>query len=205
MPITKRTITTYTNEEGFDFTFEPIDGTLKITETKDGYTAKYLTTENDPIDPREDDNIGNMICFHRNYCLGDKQDEISKDSFNSWEELETYLIKEKNAVVVLPLYLYDHSGISIRTCVHGQHSSWDCGQVGFIYATKKQLITEGITKNQLQKHLIGEVETYNSYISGDVYCTVRETYTKEKEKIDFDSVGNYIGYKYAVDALETDI
>ena len=38
--------------------------------------------------------------------------------------------------VILPLYLFDHSGISIST--GSFHDPWDSGQVGFIYASKEK-------------------------------------------------------------------
>jgi len=211
MGITKRV--TYVNEEGFEFRFEPISDTLKITETKDGYEARYLISDNDPCDPRNDDNIGVMVCFHKRYTLGDHDQKRNgkylvtetSDQFQGWQELEAYLRKENHAVVVLPLYLYDHSGISIRTYKHGYHANWDCGQVGFIYITKEKMKKEGMTKKQIEKYLIGEVETYDQYLQGDVYCIVCEKYNKDKEPIDYDTCGGYYGYEYAEKALATDI
>ena len=143
---------TYVNEEGFEFQFEPIENTLKITKTKDGYEARYLISDTDPTDPRSDDNIGIMVCFHKRYTLGDKTD-LTSDQFGGWAELEAYLKKELKAVVILPLYLYDHSGISIHTFKHGQHYSWDGGQVGFIYTTKEKMKKEGMAKKQIEEML----------------------------------------------------
>ena len=198
------TKTTYINDEGFSFTFEPIEGSLGIKKTKIGFEAKYLTPDNDPIDPREDENYSTMVCFHKNYKLGDETDLKSED-FNGWEELEKHLIEELKAVVVLPLYLYDHSGISMRTYRHGQHKDWDCGQVGFIYMTADDIREVGIKKSKAEQYLINEVETYNQYLTGDLYCIVKETYDQNKERIDYDVCGGYFGYEYAVKALETDI
>lgn len=50
--------------------------------------------------------------------------------------------------IILPLFLYDHSGITIST---GPFSCpWDSGQVGWIYAEKKKLIEEtGYTEAEL--------------------------------------------------------
>ena len=50
--------------------------------------------------------------------------------------------------VILPLYLYDHSGITMSTSVFS--CPWDSGQVGWIYAEKKKLIEEtGYTEAEL--------------------------------------------------------
>lgn len=86
---------------------------------------------------------------------------------------------EKNHVM-LPLYLYDHSGITMST---GKFSCpWDSGQVGFIYISHdkankeiggpefedKTVWTEAKTKRCL-KMLECDVETYDQYLTGDVY------------------------------------
>ena len=205
MPITK--VVKYIDENGFEFTFEPIQDTIKITEVKDGagYEARYLISDHDAESPREWDNFGTMLCFHKRYDLGDDTEGKTSEDFNGWEEVEAYLRKEKKAVVVLPLYLYDHSGISMRTYRHGQHASWDCGQVGFIYITAEALKKEGVTKAKAEKILIGEVETYDQYLRGDCYTLVKETYTANKTKIDHDTLGGFYGYEYAEKSLATDI
>lgn len=76
--------------------------------------------------------------------------------------------------MILPLYLYDHGGITIRTSSFS--CSWDSGQVGWIYVTKtrlrKELEVEQITKDiirQAEKILRAEVETYDQYLTGKVY------------------------------------
>lgn len=116
--------------------------------------------------PRSWDNLGKMICFHRRYKLGDNHN-FSADDFNSWEELENILRTEENAHTILPLSLYDHSGISMS--VGSPTCPWDSGRVGFIYITKDKVKSEGIDESKVEEYLIGEVETYNQYLTGDVY------------------------------------
>jgi hypothetical protein len=217
-----RKMITYVNDENFTFTFEPIEDTLKIKKTKTGFEAKYLTSDNNPIDPREDTNYSKMICFHDRYSLGDKhnykdfEDFIlslaveldiisSKDNDGNYELKELFEEIEKELVCILPLYLYDHSGISMKTFRHGQHKDWDCGQVGYIYLTKQGLKDYGFQKNKVEKYLIQEVEVYSQYLEGDCYCIVKENYNKDKEQVDYDVCGGYFGYEYAKKALETDI
>lgn len=53
-----------------------------------------------------------MICFHKRYELGDKHN-YSVDSFDSWAELEKQIRKDNDIVLIKPLRLYDHSGITI--------------------------------------------------------------------------------------------
>lgn len=133
-----------------------------------------LVQDENPESPREWDNLGTMACFHRRYDLGDKNITFSSDDFDGWSEMENYIWKKLNAAVVLPLYLYDHSGITINTT--GFNCRWDSGQIGFIYVTKDKLKEEfcvkRITKDVIDKatkNLISEVEIYDQYITGDVY------------------------------------
>jgi len=127
-----------------------------------------------PESPRTWSNLGTMACFHRRYSLGDKDIPFSSDDFNGWDEMEAYIYKELNALIVLPLYLYDHSGITINTT--GFSCRWDSGQIGFIYATKDAIMKEYDVKRirrelkeKVEKMLINEVEVYDQFITGDVY------------------------------------
>jgi len=125
-------------------------------------------------DPREAwDNLGTMICFHGRHNLGDKHD-YSHEDFDGWDDLQNYIEKKLGGVVILPLYLYDHSGITMNTT--GFSCSWDSGQVGFIYVSRETLLKEyggkKVTtklKERVTQYLIGEVEEYDKYLTGDVY------------------------------------
>jgi len=46
---------------------------------------------------------------------------------------------------------------------------------------------------------------WNQYLSGDVYEIIKETYDKEKNHLDHDSCWGFYGYKYALEALQTEI
>lgn len=123
--------------------------------------------DQDPIHPRREwDNLGTMVCFHRRYDLGDKTDYRSED-FDNWEELENNILENEGEVVMLPLYLYDHSGITISTSPFG--CSWDSGKVGVIFMSKHKIKKEGIDESKVEEYLKNEVETYDSFLRGDVY------------------------------------
>ena len=127
-----------------------------------------------PDNPRTTwDNMGTMICFHGRYDLGDKHEYNSND-YDNWDEMENAIIKNEDVAIILPLYLYDHSGITISTSPFG--CRWDSGQVGFIIVSRETLRREygviRITKKVIEKAtkvLLGEVETYDQYLTGDVY------------------------------------
>jgi len=130
-----------------------------------GYEIEIFQSDY-PEDPRGWDNLGTMICFHNRYDLGDKHNYYDPDEFI--EDMKN----EK--VIILPLYLYDHSGITISTGPFG--CPWDSGQVGYIYVTyediKKEFSYKNITTKRIEKikdYLRGEVETYDNYLTGNIY------------------------------------
>ncbi len=147
------------------------------TEKRHGLTIKIYQDDN-AVSPREWDNLGTMVCFHRHYTLGDKHDM-------SIEEAQEF-IKRKD-VFSLPLFLYDHSGISMSTRSYlgrAQHAEWDSGQVGFIYITKERIKKEFCTagrKNiaRAMYCLKSEVKVYNEYLTENVYGYTIEDETGE--------------------------
>lgn len=157
----------------------------------------------DPIDPRSEDNLSSMVCFHRRYNLGDNHDYSSSD-FNDWSELKEQIEKDNDIAIILPLYLYDHSGITISTSPFS--CSWDSGQIGYIFITKETIRNnynvKRISKKMLErirKYLLSEVETYDHYLTGQVFgfqiieksfCEKCET---EEEDI-IDSCWGFYGY-----------
>lgn len=140
----------------------------KVIEYK-GYTIKVVE-DSDPFDPREEcDNFGTMVFFHRRYRLGDE---------NKWDpqEFKEYIEKgeKNNRLVALPVYMYDHSGITIKTSPFSD--PWDSGLLGWIYVDREKILKEYdrkiLTKSlrrKAEETLRGEVQTYDNYLRGDVY------------------------------------
>lgn len=122
----------------------------------------------DPQNPRDDDNLGTMICFHSRYNLGDKHD------FKSVQEFKEWWMENAESGVTLPLYLYDHSGVTMST---GPFSCpWDSGQVGWIYVTAETIKQEFPCKrtskkirNKVIAILEAEVQTYDQFLTGDIW------------------------------------
>lgn len=147
--------------------------------------SKYqikISQDNDASSPREWDNLGTMVCWHSKYNLGDENalteldglicdsgtdtDYFSPGDYLSWLESKNY--------VVLPLYLYDHSGITISTTSFS--CPWDSGQIGFIYVSREKIRSEygvkRVSKKKIETicgYLKSEVETYDQYLRGDVF------------------------------------
>jgi hypothetical protein len=95
------------------------------------------------------------------------------DQFSK-ERTEEQLELIEKSLIVLPLFLYDHSGITMNTS--GFSCGWDSGQVGYIYITRKKAVEEWgkkvCTKKVVEratKYLEGEVENYDQFLTGEVY------------------------------------
>jgi hypothetical protein len=164
---------------------------IKEIELKSGRTLQIIQ-DTSPESPREWDNLGIMAAFHNRYTLGDRQETkgkckaivtFSPDDFENWDEMEKHIREVGKAVVVLPLYLYDHSGITMNTT--GFSCGWDSGRVGFIYTTQAKLNEMGTVQgngdgildeesdeqfnDRLKRYLVQEVKTYDQYLTGDIY------------------------------------
>ena len=185
------------------------------------------------MNPRTDwDNLGTMAYKHRNYELGDERISDPIDWLQEKLKVSTKKIGEyatsngysyysdevKNWLesqflekfIAFPLYLYDHSGITISTKPFG--CRWDSGQVGYIYASKKAIckwfgvrkVTAEIVE-RAEKNLLGEVETFDQYIRGDVYgfeivkvITCSEGHEHEEHE---DSCGGFYGTDWAENGI----
>lgn len=120
--------------------------------------------DDDPISPRDDENLTTLACWHRRYNLGDKKIEYMTE-----EEVRESV---PDILVIIPLYLYDHSGITMNTT--GFTCGFDSGQVGWGYITKEDAEKMGCvgpewTEERLKESLRSDVETYDYYISGNMY------------------------------------
>src|SRR4051812_4095451 len=106
------------------------------TQIYKGYTIEIIQDKN-PESPREWDNMTTMICFHKRYNLGDKH-EIKHKDYSSWEEMEQVIIKRYKPIAIKPLFMLDHSGISIST--NDFNDTWDSGQIGFVLMNRKSVL-----------------------------------------------------------------
>jgi hypothetical protein len=134
----------------------------------------YIVTvyyDPEPTSPRDWDNLGTMVCGHPRYNLGD----VQLTSGETWTAPD-------DVAVILPLGLIDHSGISMYVG-GGAHAcdpgGWDSGTVGVIYATSADVAEcHGAdtpeNRAKVEDTLRREVETYDKYLTGEVYGFVVE-------------------------------
>ena len=144
--------------------------------------------------PRGESNLCTMVCWHRDYSLGDKHNFDNPDEFmqhlyldvtgkhwcddhdsDDWQDVYKEL-QTTSLVLIKPINLYDHSGLTVSTSnCYPYNDRWDSGIVGFIYVTKKTIfkecgnITEENWLERADKYLEGEMKTYDQYLIGDVY------------------------------------
>lgn len=187
-----------------------------------GYEIK-VKREEFPDNPRNWDNLGTIITFHpRHDALGDEQVKIG--NFTQYYKFQDALMAKG---ITLPLWLYDHSGLSIMAKMpiewqrtngkrlefdenpfanKAQHWVWDSAPVGWITADLKKVRAEygwqRITKArelQVMGYLNREVETYNQYLLGDVWWYEIVDPTGRHE----DSLGDFYGYDYALNTAKS--
>lgn len=135
-----------------------------------------LEEENDTIlyNPREDDNLTTMVCFHNRYILGDKQTKYKQQDYDSWSALKNDIVAKEHPILIKPIYMYDHSGITIATTPFS--CSWDSGQIGWVYITKHTVSNLGVVLenkedwkhyiNRLDAYLESEIKEYDKYLVG---------------------------------------
>lgn len=127
------------------------------------------------------------------------------DELELLEEYEEELNSKYDDYYIFPVAAYIHSGVSLSLTDSFERKGWDTSVTGFILVMKEQFAeAEGehfpveMQKNKAKKQAEGLIETWNQYLSGDVYgFTINKpikTYTisedKTEEIVDLKN-GNY--------------
>jgi hypothetical protein len=171
---------------------------MNVIEKHELRTGKKVSIayDEDAESPREWDTFTKMICFHKRYNLGDKHDYKHND-YESWEELGAAITDREKPILIKPLYLYDHSGITISTKPFG--CNWDSGQVGFVVVTQQTLDDYGFTiaeneswnryYERIESRVEEDIKIYDSFITGEVYRFLIE----DKDGDVLDSCGGFYG------------
>lgn len=196
--------------------------TVKISENENA-VLKIVQDADSSMNPRIDfDNFGHMICWHSRYNLGDDHNfssprEFLEEHVLRFNEDDLHEIEEKSNddllntlqdhMVILPLYLYDHSGITMNTT--GFSCRWDSGQVGWVYATNEEVISEygNLDIEKAEKLLKAEVEVYDQYIRGEVYGYILEKKVKCEccNSIEYENIDSCWGFLGEIDYIESEL
>ncbi len=165
------------------------------------YRGFWIKTEQDEdaTSPRENDNIGTMVCAHRRYILGDIQD-MCEDEFDR--------IRNSSDYISLPMYMYEHSGITTSTKPFNDY--FDSGLLGMIYVElerAKKEWGEAFSIQTVEEGLNAEVEEYNQYLTGDVWCySVYDKNPEEnKDAESLDSCCGFYGEDFCIEEAKREV
>lgn len=140
---------------------------------------------------------------HPEEKYGSKAHMAMIDDAEKRRRAEVMEMVEKVAIV-LPLFLYDHSGITMSTRRAGQYADrWDSSAIGWIYVTHEKALENWSCKTldaPVDYHdskppkpcleraldlLEAEVEEYDKYIMGETYTVYVHVY-KDNERVEDD-------------------
>jgi hypothetical protein len=148
-----------------------------FTEKKDGLTLNIYRDEHE-MSPDEDGDDGLfLVGYHRDFTVDRKVSQglaqciarggkYEDDSENS--EALDYIKKYH----IFGLEAYIHSGVVLALSSEGNFPDrqWDVSQLGLVFASKK----EWRMRKSARKAALGLIETWNDYLSGNVYGFVIE-------------------------------
>jgi hypothetical protein len=166
-----------------------------------------LKHDEDVENPRDFDegNIATFCLFHGRYNLPNETDLNSRD-YSGWDEVAAKL-RRMGAVVILPVYGYDHSGLFMSTQVEQDwwHFSWDGGQLGFIAVmgdhARKMMGWKVITpkrREQLIEQAKNELAVYDQWQRGETFYAI----ILDEDGYEVDTFGGFIGRDYAIQAVK---
>ncbi|MGD8116946.1 hypothetical protein [Vibrio sp. TRT 29B02] len=163
------------------------------------YVSIAYVEDSSMFDPREHDNIAVLALEHRRYTLGDTNGlELLEDALSSI--LDDYGVNEHHElsgesrgskinmmisllpseaskeIIILPVYLYDHSGLAISSTPFS--CRFDSGCIGWAFTTPKILNELGHSftdfsnkkdRTEITSWLKSEIQMYDSYLQGSVF------------------------------------
>lgn len=132
------------------------------------------------------DNSLFLVANHRDFYVPEPGEKRCPS--DPAELLEWY----KSTHWIFPLEAYIHSGVRLAFGHEGNFPDrrWDVSQLGFIFAAKK----EWRLNKSARKAAASLIETWNQYLTGDVYG-----YIVEDGEPDEESCWGFYGYDYCVE------
>jgi hypothetical protein len=166
---------------------------------QEGYTAT-LYYDTDAESPDNWDNLGTITYAKRShYVLGSKAVDADEDADIAQKV-------ESGEYIGIPVYAYVHGLSTIRAGYSNPFGCpWDSGRSGWVYVSRADALREvGGTKmsrkkrEQIERILRGEVETFAQYLEGDVYGIV----ITDPDGEEVDSCWGFYGFEYAKEEAE---
>ena len=151
-------------------------GGVNMAACKEGNAEFTVSIERDDFDesPREWDNLG-VITTTRGANVGDTIFHDYGLTDGAPVKFLEFIEEEYGECVWLPVYMFDHSGVTISTTPFS--CPWDSGQIGYIWCPKSKILkASDLTPEKLfgeekcaEGILRSEIEVYDQFIRGDIY------------------------------------
>ena len=124
-----------------------------------------------------DGNLCTIFSQKGNWNIGDPGYSYTRDEApEKYEEFKAR--QDKGEILMLPVYMYDHSGQTIS--LGDFHDRFDSGVCGFAFVEKKRIFeeypdtTEENWKEKAYKVIQAEIDIYDKYIRGENYAWLLE-------------------------------
>lgn len=152
-----------------------------------------IAQDRDPMSPRDDDTLSRIVMFHKKFDFPN-EDGYNSNDYEGWHELAADIGKN-SGTHILPIYMFEHGGIEIKATkgTNPYTCGWDSGQVGFVYTNADLIEYFGVDEGMVDDYLIGEVEIYSRYVSGEVYAY----HILDENGIEVDYCGGFYDEEYA--------
>ncbi len=177
-----------------------------------GEMVAEVSYDTDTISPRDDPHANAttlVLNGGRNYRFPCEVPQTIWKEANSYTGLREVLEEKYHPLIIRPVYVYDHSGVSLRvgrdeTNPFSVDREWDTALVGFAMITEEKYAQvfgtyEAPETAILLDILDDEVETYGHYVNGDVYRFQVVNPTGDV----VDSCGDYFSYEDAVQEVKS--
>lgn len=168
------------------------DNSIKVA-----YSSTRYILGNEEV-PDLADHIMNLLGY------GEEYRARIYNEYGDTRELFDVLLERlnKKGFVALPVYAYIHSGVTVSTTPFS--CRWDSGLTGFIYTKRADYIKDfwakkNVKNSVIEKHLKGDLETFDTWLRGEVYYfSIEDSETGES----LDSCGGFYGSNYAEDMAD---
>lgn len=153
---------------------------MAVLETREehGYTIT-IESDEDCRSPRDDASPGcALVLSHSRYNFPNDA-EIVFDWFEGWAAIGAYLRREHGALVTVPVWMLDHSSITMRSGDSNPfRDPWDSGRIGTGYVTPQIWAdcqgtewTGSPEQVALARQMIAAaVQVYGEYVNGECYA-----------------------------------
>lgn len=125
-----------------------------------------------------------LVADHRDFFVPPSKDERNFD-------VQTVIDDHKDTHHVFLLEAYIHSGVRLALAGEGNFPDrqWDVSLLGAVFASKSEWRTRAKARKAAEQH----IETWNQYLSGDVWGVIIE----DEEGNHLDSCWGFYGHDYA--------